>query len=432
MKRGPAGAHLWATMAIGALVVAACSVAAVQLTGHPCPCVSGWTCDPMSNQCVEVQRTDAASNPGSDAGVTESSSGDASTSCPCPMGYACSPDTHTCQRGAVGLDTLTASYTTPYSIHWTWPTPKNLQLLSYFELVVGPSQNDVLIRSAASTVWTSHQNPELGFGMIQHSNSTDPVTRTITDELAPATTYWAQLVAVDNSGLRSGSSAASGTTLSCPEGIVPLVQSSFSGWVLPCATQVPCSQTPPSLTFAADAGAACANDMALVGMDTCLVELAAQCDVGVTGAGCDAGCGWCPACAGASPYCLNSIGCDDVLHVAGLGAALTGLTSKAFETAYVEFAFEADATATGNWSEVQLQLANRSDYWTYLPWTVRADKHFRVVQLPLRAMVHNTDGTTMTVADLSPDGGPPANLDEFRIYSTWLATIRIAGIALKW
>jgi hypothetical protein len=361
-------------------------------------------------------------------------SADASMPCPCPVGWACSPETRTCQKGSVDLGALQAAYSTPYSIHWTWPAlpTASEQALSFFEVVVGPTQNDVLNRTSSCTVWTPKQNPELAFATILHSTGFDPVTRTITDELSPATTYWAQLVAVDTAGVRSGSSVASGTTLTCHVGAIPVFQGAFSGWVQPCATQILRGQSPPSLTFTAVGGAACASDTAEVTSDTCIAELGAQCTIGVVGSGCPAGCGWCPSCAGLPAYCLASQGCDDVLKLGGLAGPLGALDAKTFSTAYLEFAFEADGTAAGAWSEVQIELANRTDYWTYLPWTVRADQRYRVVQLPLRAFVHNVDGATpLSAADFSPDGGSPT-LDEFRIYSTWLAPVRIAAVSIKW
>ena len=321
----------------------------------------------------------------------------------------------------------------PYSIHWTWSplSPASQGKLSYFEVVVGPSEDDVRKRTSACTAWTKTQNPELAYAQILHSTTPEPVTRTITDELEPTTTYFAQLVAVDTQNHRSGSSVASGTTLACPVGDIPVFHDTFSGWVLPCAGQTHCGQTAPSLTFTNPISASCANDTAAVASDTCLAELDAECTIGVVPAGCPAGCGWCPTCAGSPNYCLNSQGCDDVLHIGGLAASLGAINDKAFSTAYLEFAFEADGTAGGAWSEVQIQLANHSDYWTYLPWTVRANKAYRVVQLPLRAFVNNVSGAQLSVAAFSPDGGSPT-LDEFRIYSTWLAPVRIAAISIKW
>jgi hypothetical protein len=379
--------------------------------------------------CVEAS-TDAMS----DVQPTDSPSPDTSMQCPCPAGWACSPDSGACQKGAVELSTFQAAYATPYSIHWTWPalSTASQQALSFFEVVVGPTQDDVLKRTSACTVWTKTQNPELAYAQILHSSTSEPVTRTITDELEPSTTYWAQLVAVDTAGTRSGSSVASGTTLACPLGSIPLLRDAFGGWALPCADQVRCGQTPPSLAFATPSTAACANDTAAVASDTCLSELDAQCTLGVVGPGCPAGCGWCPTCAGSPAYCLDEQSCDDVLKIGGLAAPLGTIDAKAFSAAYLEFAFEADGTAAGAWSEVQILLLNHTDYWTYLPWTVRANKQYRVVQLPLRAFVNNVlPSTPLTVAAFSPDGGSPT-LDEFRIYSTWLAPVRIAAISIKW
>jgi hypothetical protein len=344
-------------------------------------------------------------------------------------GWTCDTTRNVCVQESTDFQ---AAYATPYSIHWTWPalSTASQQALSYFEVVVGPTKDDVLNRTSACTVWTKTQNPELAYAQILHSMTYEPVTRTITDELQPGTTYWAQLVAVDTAGGRSGSSVASGTTLACPLGDIPVFRDKFGGWVLPCAGQTRCGQTPPSLTFTTPS-AVCPNDTATVPSDKCLAELDAQCTLGVVGSGCPAGCGWCPSCGGSPAYCLDSQGCDDVLHIGGLGAPLGAITTKAFSTAYLELAFEADGTAAGAWSEVQIQLANHSDYWTYLPWTVRADKQYRVVQLPLRAFVNNTSGAQLSVAAFSPDGGSPT-LDEVRIYSTWLAPVRIAAVSIKW
>ncbi|MFO0634908.1 MAG: serine/threonine-protein kinase [Nannocystaceae bacterium] len=110
---------------------------------------------------------------------------------------------------AVQVGELHAQWATPNTIRWAWSAQGEADALRDYELVVGPSEHDVLTRSDACRVFTRADNPELGHFLLPRTGGADPVRATITDGHAPEQAVFARLWATDTAGRRHASNVAS-------------------------------------------------------------------------------------------------------------------------------------------------------------------------------------------------------------------------------
>jgi len=157
------------------ILLAACTVDPLDISGKPCPCDDGFSC--VNDRCVAS---------------------------------VCSET-----PGTFMVDNLVGAWSTMNTIAWDWETPGETSGadLAGYKLVVG--QNEQAVRDCACTVGAggacapdanarvidTDENFELGhFTLSRDTGGVDQVLRTISYEHEPDTEYVAILVALDTAG----------------------------------------------------------------------------------------------------------------------------------------------------------------------------------------------------------------------------------------
>jgi hypothetical protein len=358
---------------IALVAAASCSIGEVDLTGKHCPCAPGFVCDRSTNVCLGS--LDASAPP--DASLDDG------------------PDDAT-PSGAIALSNLHAMWATPNSVRWEWSAQGNTTLFGSYELVVGPTPEAVKARAAGVRVWTSDDNPELGaFQVVDVNLDVEQVTRTATDKHTPATTYFAQLVAIDASGKRSTSNVAQAQTADTPSHeLVIFSEADMAG-----------SSMPPA--FARSMVAPFAGTFDYGGL---------------------------VSCSGTPPSCLENF------RRVALGVSLAALPQSSFDVAFLELAVSGSARTEENWSIAGLYFGDdtcggaSSDAackWHYDGWSMRAGQRYRVLQVPLRTLHRLGQTATLTYAELVAQG---FKLYAVNVFGRWVngTTTRVDEIRVRW
>lgn len=252
---------------------------------------------------------------------------------------------------AVQVAELEAEWATPNAVRWRWHAEGRADALRDYQLVTGPSEADVLAASERCRVFTRADNPELGHFLLPRTGGEDPVLATITDEHAPDTLVFAQLVAIDTAGRRATSNVASVHTAAKPVAeIVVFDDERPHGFPMP----------------------ALALSTARPFAGTHHLQFVSECT---------------------PPECFANLRWQD------LRVPLVGLTAGDYATtAYLELAVAVDGAATSWWSQLRVWYDGRSleRVGHFNSFALRTDGEYRVLQVPLRAFrfAPGTDGAT--------------------------------------
>ena len=289
--------------------------------------------------------------------------------------------------GAILLHELRAAWSTPNQIRWVWEVEGEESDFVAYELVLGPTEQDVLDRSAATTLFDATRNPELGVFIVPRTFQALVVEATTTDLLATDTTYYAQLHVRDTAGTASTSNVAIGRTNPLPNyEIVLLAEGDSPGYSIPASYVVD--------TVAPYAGAEHFSYVHVCGMPTCSENLQRQ---------------------------------DLVIDLAEIRRG-------DFETtAYVEFAASLQDSIPWWYGGVYFFLGGQESVSTYSGWQMAPDGVYRLIQAPLDAFVYPgeagpQDDVPMLYEDLAP------GLTGFMIGGHWSegATVRIDEVRIRW
>lgn len=291
--------------------------------------------------------------------------------CPCAGDYTCDALSMTCRRGpgsvgggdggtsmpgegVIKVADLKVAWTTPNTIRWEW-TPSSTapdQLLRY-ELVVGTNMADIATRAGGVQVFTDKQNPELGRYYLPRTGGQDTVVFTMSDGHQPATTYYGQLTAIDTGGKTTVTNIAAAKTADPPTSSIDVfTDNPTKGYSIPAG--VVWLTTPPNHSGAGHY----------------------QFDVG-----CDAG----------------TQTCFDNLRRQDLQIGLGGISQGSFlTTAFVEVWVATDGMFTPYWCDLWLSLdgCGADCLYHYSAWTMRNDGKYRVLQVPLRALMGTNGAMT--------------------------------------
>lgn len=257
-----------------------------------------------------------------------------------------SSDSGAVTEAAVAVGELRVAWTTPEQIRWQWAPSGEADQLARYELVTGPTEQDVLERSAAAVVWTPETNPELARFHRPKTTGVDLVEATVTDRHAPDTVYFAQLTAYDSTGRSSASNVAQARTQEAPVGeIVVFADEPLVGYSIPAGIDI--SNAGP---FAGDAHYRYIAD------------------------------------------CEGEPDCFIVLKRQGFGIDLSAVTEGNFATtAYLELALAVSGSTPPWWSEIWVWYRDPDSTddsyagtYVYSPFTARVDGQYHVWQVPLR------------------------------------------------
>ena len=336
-----------------------CSVDDMDYTGLQCPCPSGWNCDANTNACKRGP-TQSAQDASVDSGLQDAT--------PDLVEEALSSDAESgADQPAISVANLRVAWTTPNWIRWEWESEGAADDLMSFELVTGPTEQDVLQRTSAATVWTADQNPELGRFFLSAVGGEDPVVVTLTDQHDPGTEYYGQLTAIDTSGQRSKSNVAGGRTTDPPNTSVIIFSEDDVGWSVPSGV-VLSSRNPYAGTYHYDFVMTCDDG-----------EIACFENPGRQG--------------------INS----DPLDIS-LGAFST--------TAFVEFALATEGPAISYWSQVRMSFVDQTSKLYYYPaWTLRSDGEYHLYQIPLREFTNDEGDLSYDIVALG--------VYEFNVGGVW-------------
>lgn len=159
------------------LMVSGCVLEPVDLSGFPCPCSDGYECELTSNRCLPVDEGD----------------------------------------GVVLVRNLSAGWTTPSWIHWTWePEAPDDHQLARYELTVAESIDDLLASSGTARRFDPDTNPELARYTLPRSGSAEVIDATFSSGHQPDTEYVARLLAIDTAGRTRWSNIARARTSLAP------------------------------------------------------------------------------------------------------------------------------------------------------------------------------------------------------------------------
>lgn len=284
---------------------------------------------------------------------------------------------------AVLVANLRASWATPNSIRWDWDAEGEADELLAFELVVGPSEADVLDRSEATRTWSEADNPELGRFLLPRTGGEDPVVFTVSDELEPDTIHYAQLFATDTAGNRTASNVAAGRTTPSPIGEI----------VIMADDDTPGLSIPPEFALVQEGAFA----------GTSAYRWAAMC--------------------GDAPECWENLRRQE--FTIDLSAVTEGTYAT---TAFFEVALAVENGSTSWWCDLWLWYdPTTSDRIAhYDGWTARADGSYRVLQVPLRAFEIGTE--PVTHAELAN------GLFGFNVGCSWHdgSIVRVDELRIRW
>ncbi|HWB74575.1 MAG TPA: hypothetical protein VG755_06460, partial [Nannocystaceae bacterium] len=291
------------------------------------------------------------------------------------------PHQHVDADAAVQVAELRAAWATPNTVRWSWDAEGRADDLRDYELVVGPSEADVLATSHRCRVFTRVDNPELGHFLLPRTGGEDPVRATITDGHAPDAAVFARLWAIDTSGRRHASNVASIHTAAAPIAeVVVFADERPHGFAIP---ELTVSDARP---FAG----------------THHLQFVSHCE---------------------TPHCFANLRWQD------LRVPLQGMTPGDWATtAYLELAVAVDGDATSWWSQLRVWFDGRSldDVGHFNSFALRSDGEYRVLQVPLRAFTFR-DG-------LAPAQQLEHDLFELGLGGWWPpgAIVRIDEVRVRW
>ncbi len=359
---------------VGLTLAAGCSVPNIDLEGRPCPCLGGWQCEAETQTCVR--------GAGENSGTAQGSSTGGETSAESSTG--------TPPQAAFDIETFSADWSTPQSMHWTWELRGAEEDFRAFELWIATSadaleQGDVII-------FDRDVNPELGRFSLANTNGVDLVVGTITDELLPGTEYWGQLHVLDTAG---------GRTVSPNVAVRPTTAEPTSSLVIFTDDD----PFPPGFSLPA-----CFSRSAAVPSEGThhfefLVECASD------------GIAACEPVSESAPECFEN------LRIQGLERPAADIGGGDFADAFLEIDIAIvppdDAPAHGWWGDISIQT---SEGWRGLYGvTLRADGEYRRYQVPLAQT-----GLTPETFDGVIQG--------LRVGSQWTrgAVVRLDEVTLRW
>jgi hypothetical protein len=283
---------------------------------------------------------------------------------------------------AVHVSDLRALWSTPNAVRWAWTADGRADELRDYELVIGPTEADVIAQSDRTRVFDRSENPELGHFLLPRTGGADPVQATITDGHAPDEPVFARLVAIDTAGRRHESNVASIHT--APPAVAEIVvfdDELPSGAPMP--DRIALSSAHP---FAGPHH----------------LQFESRCT---------------------APECFAN------LRWQGLDVALDRLTPGDWKTtAYLELAVAIDGDATSWWSQLRIWCDETSlDHVGHFnSFALRSDGEYRVLQVPLRAFAFSP---ALDPADQIRHG-----LFEVGVGGWWPpgAIVRIDEIRVRW
>lgn len=333
-----------------ALFTASCFFDPVDYTGKTCPCPApDFVCNEATSLC-------------------EPSGGPAGTS---STGGACA--------GVFVPERFRTAWTTPNTIAWQWDAPPKEEAASFgtYRIVIGTSQASVVAGNDVVT-FGPNENPELGQPGLTEASDSDRVERSITDGLAPGTTYFGMLVTTDNAGCEQRS-----TVIEARTGFAP--GDAFALFV---------DDPPDGVGFLP----------ATVTIESCAV----------TGSQCVS---W------TSPV-------DDYenvrLQFTADPSAVAGMSVGDFDAAFLEIRVGTDATVGPAWGDIRLGC--NGEHFSVNPMPFRANGTMRTYQIPLRVMANTEDGAPLTRDDVA------TGASEFGVGSAWSpgAHVWMDDVYLRW
>jgi hypothetical protein len=229
--------------------------------------------------------------------------------------------------------TLTADFATANAVHWLITRNGNVDITEYR---LGISQERGPLEQGYADWWKFDRSPELVDPTFHLGDSWS-----FTDDLSPATTYYAQLVGIapDGTCYRSNIAQAS-TTDDLTESVLIYAEGESGTY-------------PPSFYYSERA-----------------------------------------PLSGTSHYEYTSE--EDVwenLRFDGLSVDVTAMPAAAFDRSVLEFSVRVDGGAINEWSVVQFDTAN-TEVYNWQPFYIRRDGQYRRYQMPLRKL--ELDGNPLT------------------------------------
>ncbi|MEM6992292.1 MAG: hypothetical protein AAF721_17405 [Myxococcota bacterium] len=286
--------------------------------------------------------------------------------------------------GAITLMEFQSTWATPNQIRWRWQPQGTADDFIAYELVTGPSEADVVQRTAAARIWTSDDNPELGVFNVPRTFVSHVVEASTTVGHPADTEVFAQLTALDSAGEQSVSAVAVARTRPEPVfEIAILGEGEPPGWSSPSSYQL-------------------ASEQPFAGADhfsythTC-----------------------------AEPECWENLQRQD------LGIDLSDIRAGDFDTtAFVEVAVAIEDSIPSWWGSIDLWFDPDAPEITaqYKGWQLAATAEYQLLQVPLKALRSRETESPLTF-DLLASG-----LAGFVVgghYSDG-ATIRIDEARLRW
>lgn len=326
--------------------------------------------------------------------------------CPCVAGWTCDEVTGICGKDGVVISSLRVAWTTPNSIRWEWdvndPPPDRF---SAYELVVGPTEDDVRSRSPKTTVWDAVKNPELGHFLLQRTGGLDKVVGTITDGHRSQTIHYGQLTAIDNKGLRSSSSIVRALT-------------TYAGAETPILTDGECAPG----CFYLPSFFKRSQNRPFAGPDSYEATICCDSEPDPQKRVCDK-----------VPSCYENLRVSNLQKVIGQGG--TGFSEGAFATtAFVELAIANGSRIPSSWSEIWIWIGDGTCddcIWRYSPLSFRADDAYRVIQIPLRVLRNATTRKTLTYQELKDQGHKVFSVN---VGGGWTpgAKVRVDEVRIHW
>lgn len=311
------------------------------------------------------------------------------------LGCGINPDFDVADAGAgesgggalVEAKNLQSAWSTPNQIRWVWEAEGEESDFVEYELVIGPTEEEVRDRAPSTTVFDSSRNPELGVFILPRTFQALVVEATTTDLLDPDTTYYAQLTVRDTAGAESRTDVAVAHTDSSPQyELVLLAEGDSPG------TSVPS-------TYVVDTTAPYAGTEHFSYVHTCDM----------------------PTCA-------------ENLQRQGLMIDLSEIRAGDYATtAYLEFAASLEDSIPWWYGGAYLWYGGEDALTTYSGWQIAADGEYRVIQAPLDVFVYpNEAGPEDDV--LVPYEALEPGVTAFVVGGHWSdgATVRIDEARIKW
>ncbi len=284
---------------------------------------------------------------------------------------------------AIDVGELRAGWTTPNQIRWDWDASGEQNGFFAYELVVGPSEQDVLDESEATYLWTSADNPELAHYLLPKTGGADPVVSTTTVGHDPDTVVYARLRARDTAGGVSYTNVAQArTTVPPSREIVLIADADTPGYSIPAEFVL-------------------SNDRPYAG----------------------------PSCYRWQANCGGEPECWENLRRQEMSLDLSQIsTGNYLTTAHLELALAVEGTATTWWCDVYLWYDGSSTekIASYNAWTAKVDGEYHLLQVPLRVLA------------MGDTPAPPSELAfglfGFNVGCLWSdgAVVRVDEMRIRW